>query len=55
MDTEVMINQLRRLSEKHKDDRIDTLETNWSALCRDVADRLEELLEYKSMYEDLCK
>lgn len=55
MDTERMIRELRRLSEKHKDDRVYTFETNWSALCRDVANRLEELLEYKYMYEDLCK
>ena len=55
MNTETMINELRRLSDKHKNDRVDTFTTNWSALCRDVADRLEELLEYKHMYEDLCK
>lgn len=55
METERMIRELRRLSELHKDDRVDTFATNWSALCRDVADRLEELLKYKHMYEDLCK
>jgi hypothetical protein len=55
MDTEVMIRELRRLSEIHKDDRVDTFATNWSLLCSDVANRLEELLEYKRMYEDLCK
>lgn len=55
MDTERMIRELRRLSEKHKDDRVDTFATNWSVLCSDVANRLEELLEYKYMYEELCK
>lgn len=55
MDTEVMIRELRRLYEKHKNDRVDTFATNWSLLCFDVANRLEELLEYKHMYEDLCK
>lgn len=55
MDTERMIKELRRLSEKHKDDRVDTFATNWSVLCSDVANRLEELLEYKHMYEDLYK
>ena len=55
MDTERIIRELRRLSEKHKDDRVDTFSTDWSLLCRDVANRLEELLEYKFMYEDLCK
>lgn len=55
MNTERMIRELRKLSEQHKDDRVDTFATNWSILCSDVADRLEELLEYKYMYEDLCK
>ena len=55
MDTEVMIRQLRGLSEEHKNDKVYTFATNWSALCSDVANRLEELLEYKHMYEDLCK
>lgn len=55
MDTERMIRELRRLAEKHKDDRVDTFTTNWSCLCSDVANRLEELLEYKRMYEDLCR
>ena len=41
--TEVMIHELRRLHRVHKDDRVDTFSTNWSNLCRDVADRLEEL------------
>ena len=55
MDTERMIRELRRLSELHKNDRVGTFATNWSLLCHDVANRLEELLEYKNMYEDLCK
>ena len=55
MSTETMIIELRSLSDKHKNDRVDTFATNWSALCNDVAKRLEELLEYKHMYEDLCK
>lgn len=55
MNTEAMIRELRRLSEEHKDDELHTFETNWSLLCYDVANRLEELLEYKHMYEDLCK
>lgn len=55
MDTEKMIRELRMLSEKHKNDRVDTFETNWSILCNDVANRLEELLTYKYMYEDLNK
>ncbi len=50
MDTERMIRELRRLADEHKNDRVDTFATNWSALCSDVANRLEELLEYKHMY-----
>ena len=53
MDTEVMIRQLRKLSEERKNDIVHTFEINWSMLCYDVANRLEELLEYKRMYEDL--
>ena len=44
MTTELMINELRRLSEKHKNDRVSTCKTRWSDLCRDVSKRLEELL-----------
>ncbi len=55
MDTEVMIRELRRLAEKHKNDHVYTFATNWSILCFDVANRLEELNEYKKMYEDLCR
>ena len=42
MDTDRMIRELRRLAEKHKNDRVDTFETNWSAMCTDVANRLED-------------
>ena len=48
MRTEAMIRELRRLAEKHKNDKVNTCDTNWSALCSDVADRLEEL-------QELCK
>lgn len=37
-----MIKELRRLEEKHKNDKVDTFENNWSAMCHDVANRLEE-------------
>ena len=42
MKTEEMIRELRRLGDKHKNDFIGTCENNWSAMCYDVADRLEE-------------
>ena len=43
MTTETMIAELRRLSQIHKNYRVLTFETNWSQLCFDVANRLEEL------------
>lgn len=42
-----MIKELRRLEEKHKDDFVPTCSTNWSLLCHDVANRLEELSNRK--------
>ena len=45
MKTEEMICELRRLEEVHKDDFVGTGETNWSLMCYDVANRLEELLK----------
>ena len=43
MSTEDMIFELRRLYELYKNDPVYTAETNWAWLCRDVADKLEEL------------
>jgi len=43
MSTEEMIHELRRLYELHKDDPVYTGDVNWSVLCHDVANRLEEL------------
>lgn len=43
MDTETMIRELRNLQEKHKNDQVFTFGTRWTDVCRDVADRLEEL------------
>ena len=44
MKTEEMVCELRRLEEVHKNDFVGTCETNWSLMCHDVANRLEELL-----------
>ena len=55
MDTEMMIRQLRVLEKRYEHHRFDTFETNWYLVCKAVADRLEELSEYKTMYENLCK
>lgn len=43
-----MIIELRALEEKHKNDFVSTCATNWSLLCHDVANRLEELLNRNS-------
>lgn len=45
MDTEQMIRELRYLENKYKDRKYSTFETNWHLMCRDVANRLEELNE----------
>ncbi len=45
MRTEDMIHELRRLEEAHKNDFVGTGKPNWSLMCRDVANRLEELLK----------
>lgn len=42
METDVMIQNLRALAEKHKDDKVYTFETRWTDVCKDVANRLEE-------------
>lgn len=56
MQTEQMIKELRRLEEKHKNDKIFTGGMRWSDMCRDVADRLEKLSKSrKSIFEELDK
>lgn len=56
MKTEAMIKELRRLAEKHKNDMVGTCEIKWSAMCNDVADRLEkqekEIVELKSKLDN---
>lgn len=48
METSVMINQLRRTAKKHENDTLHTFDTNISAMCTDVANRLEELEKEKT-------
>lgn len=43
MNTKAMIGNLRELYKRHKNDHVDTCATNWSLVCWDVANRLEEL------------
>ena len=45
MKTIDMIRELRGEAERHKSDRVFTGQTNISALCTDVADKLEENLK----------
>lgn len=45
MTTGDMIRELRRLEEAHRDDFVGVGETNWTSMCHDVANRLEELLK----------
>lgn len=57
MDTDRMIWELRRLAKKHENDKVYTGENNWSLMCTDVANRLEELdkenKELKSKLENI--
>lgn len=43
MKTREMVRELRRLEELHKNDSVSTGVNNWSRMCHDVANRLEEL------------
>lgn len=43
MTTEDMIREVRRLEKKHKNDKVYTFGNDWSAMCHDVANKLEEL------------
>lgn len=48
METSVMIRQLRRTAKKHENETVHTFDTNISAMCTDVANRLEELENEKA-------
>ena len=43
METEKMINELRNVAKKHENDKLNTFDTNITAMCTDVANKLEEL------------
>lgn len=43
METSTMIRQLRRTAKKHENDKLLTFATDITAMCTDVANRLEEL------------
>lgn len=43
MDTNKMIRELNNLSDKHKNDRVDTFAINWSILCKDVSIKIQDL------------
>lgn len=42
MESKEMVKELRRLEEKHKNDKICTGDNNWSKMCHDVANKIEE-------------
>ncbi len=48
METSVMIRQLRATAKKHENNTLHTFDTNVSAMCTDVANRLEELEKEKA-------
>ena len=45
MKTDVMIRQLRYISKKHENDKLNTFDTNITQMCLDVSNRLEDLNE----------
>ena len=47
METKRMINQLKRVANKHMNDTLRTFDTNITALCRDVVPKLEVLARYE--------
>lgn len=53
MTTNEMIMELRRLEEKHKNDVVNTGANNWSRMCHDVANKLEELSDTQHFEEVL--
>lgn len=55
MDAERMIKELRYLQNKHENDFVPTFSVRWSDVCRDVANKLEELFKENNTYEEMCK
>lgn len=53
MEVKEMIRELRRLEEKHKNDIVTTGANNWSRMCCDVANKLEELSDTQHFEEVL--
>ena len=47
METKRMINQLKRVANKHMNDTLRTFDTNITVLCRDVVPKLEVLARYE--------
>lgn len=47
MDTEAMIQQLEAVAEKHRKDKLNTFDTNITAMCEDVIPKLKQLKEYE--------
>lgn len=49
MDTEKMINELKAVVNKHRNDKLYTFSTNITAMCKDVIPKLEKLKEYEDL------
>lgn len=49
MDTETMIRQLEATAEKHRKDKLNTFDTNITAMCEDVIPKLKQLKEYEDI------
>lgn len=47
MDTETMIQQLEAVAEKHHKDKLNTFDTNITAMCEDVISKLKQLKKYE--------
>lgn len=47
METEQLIRQLKYESDKHRNDKLFTFQTNITAMCNDIIPKLEKLKEYE--------
>lgn len=55
MDTEAMIQQLEAVAEKHRKDKLNTFDTNITAMCEDVELTPEQIREIDSLYLEKCE
>lgn len=53
MNTDIMIKKLRNVAKEYKTSGTLTKESDVSTLCSEVADRLEELMNFKQYFSEL--